>query len=464
MKSKKILIRIVAILCCLVMGIGVFSGFAAAETSSQKVEVKRTGYYNWCLVYDEKGNVEGAKIISYGPRLDGDGNSIEEFETPSHVVFPESIEGHPVVEIDPDVFNEGFNCLAVETITFPRYVKCITEEYWSCGVGTFIVDEKNENYSAKDGVLYNKDMTELFVYPQKCSKDFVIPESVKKIGARAFEGTDVKNITFPKNLEEIGENAFNECVKLQKVQFQRAVKIGSKAFYRTNIKNITIPENSVVSGDAFEYCRKLKKITMKKGAKWEGDIQLCETKITSFEIQKGTTAIPANAFRDCTKLKTVTIPRSVKAIYAYAFKGCKNLKKVNYQGSRSFWRMIAIADWSNICLNYIDIHTKTSVIKKQKVKLTKKLQMKIAEKRVNDKKSLNVHLEWSTYKRADGYQVKVFSGKNKKIKKFTEVTYPVGDVYGLKKNKSYKVKVRYYITIAGKTYYSKWSKAKKLTE
>lgn len=462
MMSKKIGIRIVAILCCLIMGISVFSGFAAAETSNQKGEVKRTGYYNWCLVYDEKGNVEGAKIINYGAKVDGDENPIEEFKTPTHVIFPETIEGYPVVEIDSLVFDLGFNYFAVETVTIPQYVKRLDAGNWPHGVGTFIVDEKNEYYSAQDGVLYNKDKTELLVYPKKCKEDFAIPESVKKIGPNAFWYTDVKNVTFPKALEEIGAQAFYCCKKMQNVQLHGAVKIGEKAFYETNIKNITIPENSVVSGDAFMYCRKLKKITMEKGAKWEGDIQLCETKITSFEIQKGTAEIPANAFYNCKKLKTVTIPRSVHAIHARAFKGCKNLKKINYQGSRSFWRSIAIANWSNICLNYIDIHTKTSVIKKQKVKLTKKLHMKIAEKRVSDKKGLNAHVEWSTYKRADGYQVKVFSGKSKKVKKFTDENYPVGDIYGLKKNKNYKVKVRYYITIAGKTYYSKWSKAKKL--
>ena len=44
-------------------------------------------------------------------------------------------------------------------------------------------------------------------------------------------------------------------------------------------------------------------------------------------------AIGANAFKNCTKLKSVTIPSSIKKLGANAFRGCKNLGKITIKGA-----------------------------------------------------------------------------------------------------------------------------------
>lgn len=45
------------------------------------------------------------------------------------------------------------------------------------------VSEKNKYYSAKDGVLYNKDKTEMLWYPQnKADKIFTVPDTVEAVG------------------------------------------------------------------------------------------------------------------------------------------------------------------------------------------------------------------------------------------------------------------------------------------
>lgn len=49
------------------------------------------------------------------------------------------------------------------------------------------VSEKNEYYTSIDGILYSKDKTELCLYPAgKQGEDFVIPESVDRVGDFAF--------------------------------------------------------------------------------------------------------------------------------------------------------------------------------------------------------------------------------------------------------------------------------------
>lgn len=47
-----------------------------------------------------------------------------------------------------------------------------------------------------------------------------IPEGIEKIGFGAFSFCRIKTITFPKTLREIGSNAFAECDKLERVNFQ----------------------------------------------------------------------------------------------------------------------------------------------------------------------------------------------------------------------------------------------------
>ncbi|MGN1095974.1 MAG: leucine-rich repeat domain-containing protein, partial [Eubacteriales bacterium] len=45
----------------------------------------------------------------------------------------------------------------------------------------------------------------------------VLPDTLKKIGAGAFEGTAIKELVIPESVEEIGDNAFANCTSLTKV-------------------------------------------------------------------------------------------------------------------------------------------------------------------------------------------------------------------------------------------------------
>ena len=76
----------------------------------------------------------------------------------------------------------------------------------------FIVSEQNENFSVKDGVLFNKDKTVLICYPSaKESSFYAIPQGVKKIKHYAFESClNLKMITIPDSIEDICKHAFGE--------------------------------------------------------------------------------------------------------------------------------------------------------------------------------------------------------------------------------------------------------------
>lgn len=82
----------------------------------------------------------------------------------------------------------------------------------------FTVSDKNEHFTATDGVLFDKNMTTLLFYPNMKSKEYTIPEGVTNIRSRAFSVcTNLLEISLPKSLKEVGQSAFENCEHLLKI-------------------------------------------------------------------------------------------------------------------------------------------------------------------------------------------------------------------------------------------------------
>ena len=72
------------------------------------------------------------------------------------------------------------------------------------------VKEGNENYSSYNGVLFNKDKTELICCPIGKIETYVIPDGVKTIGSYAFKDcSNLWSVIIPDTVEVIGDYAFN---------------------------------------------------------------------------------------------------------------------------------------------------------------------------------------------------------------------------------------------------------------
>ena len=140
---------------------------------------------------------------------------------------------------------------------------------------------------------------------------------------------------FSKNLETIGENAFENCSSLETVKLPENLKtIGGEAFRGcTSLEEINLPDSlqemqNSYYGGAFSYCTNLKKVNIPKSLK-KGDIAFrgCSV-LTEIEWEQGITKIPVGLFRGCTGLKSVTIPDTVTEIENNAFSECSNLQEV----------------------------------------------------------------------------------------------------------------------------------------
>ena len=138
-----------------------------------------------------------------------------------------------VTEIGDSAF---YGCTSLKSVTIPSSVTKIgIDAFGGCtGLKSITVDKNNKNYTSVEGVLFNKNKTEILSYPNAKGSSYVIPSSVTEIGGSAFGGcTSLKSVTIQSGVKKIVNNAFSDC---------------------TGLKNVTIPSSVTYIGDnAFGY-------------------------------------------------------------------------------------------------------------------------------------------------------------------------------------------------------------------
>ena len=232
--------------------------------------------------------------------------------------------------------DSAFVDCSITSITIPDSVTSIGGSAFDrCSSLTSInVSDNNKDYSSIDGVLFNKDKTEIIRYPTgKEGTSYTIPNSVTSIGDFAFSYCrSLTSIAIPEGVTSIGDDSFEGCSGITSITIPEGViSIGRYAFHGCNsLTSITIPEGVTSIGDfAFEDCNSLKSVTIPNGVINIGDSAFsgCSS-LTSITIPNSVTSIGDEAFYKCSSLTSVTIPNSVTSIGKYTFFECSSLSKV----------------------------------------------------------------------------------------------------------------------------------------
>ena len=248
------------------------------------------------------------------------------------------------------------DCTSLTSITIPNSVTSIGDwAFESCTSLTAIdVEAGNSNYTSVNGVLFNKDKTELICYPAgKTDKSYNIPDSVTSIGYYAFQDcSSLTSITIPSSVTSIGGSAFSGCTSLTSITIPDSVtSIGDLAFSGcTSLTSITIPDSvTEIGSSAFSGCTSLTSITIPDSVTSIGDLAFSGcTSLTSITIPDSVTEIGSSAFQDCTSLTSITIPNSVTSIGYYAFYGCTSLTSVTIPDSVKAIYSSAFSDCSSL--------------------------------------------------------------------------------------------------------------------
>ncbi|MBQ2688053.1 MAG: leucine-rich repeat protein [Clostridia bacterium] len=154
----------------------------------------------------------------------------------------------------------------------------------------------------------------------------------------------------------IGSFAFEYCKKLEKITFpENVTSIGTKAFYDCeNLHTVVLPQGlTKIGAGAFMYCLNLDEITIPQGVTVieKETFSVC-TSLKNITIPEGVTDIKAEAFASCADLEKVILPESIKAIDTTAFDECRKETLTLYGYKETLSESFAKENGYNfVCIN-----------------------------------------------------------------------------------------------------------------
>ena len=228
-------------------------------------------------------------------------------------------------------------CSYLTSISIPGSVNLIMDNtFYGCSSLTSVtVDGSNTDYTSVDGILYNKDMTALILYPAaKADQSYALPDSVEEIWKNALLGcgslasisvgsanayfTSVDGVLYTKDMTAIVKYPAAKTEQSYALPDSVSLMWDGAFLYADSLREITVGENnqrfSSVNGCLFD----------KQGT----TLYVCPSNLESLEIPEGLSFITRYAFSG-DGLKEVVFPKgSDPFVYTNAFYNCGSLDKI----------------------------------------------------------------------------------------------------------------------------------------
>ncbi|MCI8499809.1 MAG: leucine-rich repeat domain-containing protein [Clostridia bacterium] len=253
-------------------------------------------------------------------------------KTVTSLEIPAEYYGKPVTELAEGVFD---GCDALQSIT---------------------VDENNDSFASADGILYNKEKTQILAVPQAITGKVTLADGITELAANAFANrTALTQIVLPSGLQTIGDSAFKGC-SFTEVSLPESVTQAYGAFtdcnalekfslpacgnilgyyFGTNeysqqkdnipdsLKTVIISGGDTVTDYAFYGCGLLESVTIPDSVTTIGEYAFAScSALESVTIPDSVSTVGSSAFLNCKSFFIITIPENVKSMGSYVFDGC----------------------------------------------------------------------------------------------------------------------------------------------
>lgn len=276
----------------------------------------------------------------------------------------------------------AFSNTALEKFIVPSSVTVIgTNPFVGGSFKEIEVEQGNTKYAVENKMLVTKDAPKTVIsYPRYAGANAVVPNTVKAIGASAFQSTQISTVDLPeglgtmssyafaastltivklpKSLPTIGSYAFSGTERLKSVEFQQGLEtIGDHAFYQAKaLEEVNFPGSlltikshafsqaaaltsvngvggrlKTVEANVFESCGSLKDVRFGGDLETLGNyaFQYCSG-ISEITLPDKLRTIGTGVFSGCTKLNRIVFPNSIESVGASALNGCTALESVDF--------------------------------------------------------------------------------------------------------------------------------------
>lgn len=198
--------------------------------------------------------------------------------------------------------------------------------------------EKAKYISVRDGIVYNKEETEMVsAAPCALEKDVLtLPDTLKEIPAGSFKACKgIKKLVFGKNITSIGNGAFAYS-NIENVQMNDNVtSLDEYAFYYcTKLANVDLSKSlTKIDGyETFKYTAALKHIDLKNVKELTGWYTFQQSGLEDVDLSNVESVDGIQVFGTCYNLKTVYIGKNTDlssrlGIGCNCFAGCFKLEK-----------------------------------------------------------------------------------------------------------------------------------------
>lgn len=198
--------------------------------------------------------------------------------------------------------------------------------------------EKAKYISVRDGIVYNKEETEMVsAAPCALEKDVLtLPDTLKEIPAGSFKACKgIKKLVFGKNITSIENGAFAYS-NIENVQMNDNVTVLDEYafYYCTKLANVDLSKSlTKIDGyETFKYTDALKHIDLKNVTELTGWYTFQQSGLEDVDLSNVESVDGVQVFGSCYDLKTVYIGKNTDlssrlGIGCNCFAGCHRLEK-----------------------------------------------------------------------------------------------------------------------------------------